>query len=66
MGINCSRIGSRFTFDVKKEFFPERELRPWHRVPREAAAVPGSLAVSEARLEQPGVVEGALPLAGVG
>ena len=50
MGINCSWIGSRFRLDVRKESFPEREVRPWHRVPREAVAAP-SLEVSQARLD---------------
>ena len=27
-------------------------VRPWHRVPREAVTAPGSLTVSEARLDR--------------
>ena len=34
-----------------KELFPVRVRRPWHRVPREAVAAPGSLEVSKARLD---------------
>ena len=41
----------RFRWDIGKKFFPVRVGRPWHRVPREAVAAPGSLAVSKARLE---------------
>ena len=29
-----------------------RALRPWHRVPRAAVAVPGSLEMSKARLDK--------------
>ena len=32
--------------------FPGRVGRPWHRVPREAVAAPGSLEVSKARLDR--------------
>ncbi|GAB0185284.1 triadin [Grus japonensis] len=41
----------RFKLDVRKKFFPVRVLRPWHRLPREAGAAPGSLAVFKARLD---------------
>ena len=34
-----------------KEFLALREVRPWHRVSREAVAAPGSLEVSKARLD---------------
>ena len=34
-----------------KKFFPVRVLRPWHRLPREAVAAPGSLEVFKARLD---------------
>ena len=44
--------------------------RPWHRVPREAVAAPGSLAVPKARLDGAwsSLVEGkaSLPMAGHG
>jgi len=35
---------------VRKKFFTVRVVRPWHRLPREAVAVP-SLAVFKARLD---------------
>ena len=45
-----------------------RVLRPWHRVPREAVAAPGSLAVFKARLDgalgKLGWWRGSLPMAG--
>ena len=36
--------------DIRKKFFPERVVSPWHRVPREAVAAP-TLAVSKVRLD---------------
>ncbi|NWT57224.1 PLXA2 protein, partial [Erythrocercus mccallii] len=53
-------VESRVRWDIGKKLFPVRVGRPWHRVPREAVAAPGSLEVSEAGLEHPGRVE-ALP-----
>ena len=41
---------SRIRLDMRKNFFPVRVVRPWHRLPREAVATP-SLAVSKARLD---------------
>ncbi|RMC14542.1 hypothetical protein DUI87_09639 [Hirundo rustica rustica] len=38
-------------WDIGKELFPVRGVRPWHRVPREAVAAPGSLEVSKTRLD---------------
>jgi len=40
----------RFELDIRKKFFTMRVLRPWHRLPREAAPAP-SLAVLKARLD---------------
>ncbi|GAB0175476.1 hypothetical protein GRJ2_000012800 [Grus japonensis] len=42
----------RFRLDVRKNFFPVRVLRPWHRLPREAVAAPGSLEVFKTRLDE--------------
>ncbi|KAJ7417113.1 hypothetical protein WISP_66357 [Willisornis vidua] len=42
---------SRVRLDIRKKFFPVSVGRPWHRVPREAVAVP-SLEMSKARLER--------------
>ena len=42
----------------RKKTFPVRVVRPWHRLPREAVAAPGSLEVSKAGVEEPGLVEG--------
>ena len=36
---------------MRQKSFPVRVLRPWHRLPREAVAAPGSLAVFKARLD---------------
>jgi len=55
----------RFTLDIGKKFFTVRVLRPWHRLPREAAP---SLAVFKARLDGAlstlGWWKGSLPRAG--
>ena len=40
----------RFRLDRKKKFFTVRVVRPWHRLPREAVAVP-SLEGFKARLD---------------
>ncbi|KFV55645.1 hypothetical protein N341_02486, partial [Tyto alba] len=40
----------RFTFNIKKKFFPVRVVRHWHRLPREAVAAP-SLEGFKARLD---------------
>jgi len=40
----------RFRLDIRKKIFTVRVMRPWHRMPREAVAVP-SLAVFKTRLD---------------
>ena len=37
--------------DIGKKCCTMRVVRPWHRLPREAVAAPGSLAVFKARLD---------------
>lgn len=44
----------KIRLDIRKKSFPERVERPWHGVHRGAVASPGSLEVSQARLEAPG------------
>ena len=39
-------------WDIGKEFLAGRMGRPWNRIPREAVAAPGSLAVPKARLDR--------------
>jgi len=40
----------KFRLDIRIKFFTVSEVRPWHRLPREAVAAP-SLAVFKARLD---------------
>jgi len=53
---------------IRKKFFTLRVVRHWNRFSREVVDVPSSLEVLKARLdggsEQPGLVEGSLPMAG--
>jgi len=57
----------RFRLDIRKKFFTLRVVKPWPRLPREAAA-PLSLAGLKARLDgalsTPGWWKGSLPVAG--
>ena len=40
-----------FMLHVKKKFFTQSVIRPWHKVPREAVAASGPLEVSKASLD---------------
>lgn len=52
------RAEGRVRLHVRKKFLTVKAVRSGHRLPRETVAVP-SLVVSKARLEHPGIVEGA-------
>ena len=52
----------KFGWDMEMELFPVRVVRPWHRVPREAVATPGSLEAGQG-LEQPALWKVSLPMA---
>ena len=49
-GNNFKLKEGRFGLDIRKNFFPVRVVRPWHRLPREAVAAP-SLEGLKARLD---------------
>ena len=42
----------RVRLEISKKFFSVRVGRPWHRVPRETVAAPGSLEMSQTRLDR--------------
>jgi len=46
----CKLKEGRFRLDIRKKFFTMRMVKHWHRLPREAVAVP-SLEVLKARLD---------------
>ena len=53
----------RFRLDVRRNFFSQRVVRPWHRVPREAVDAP-SLEVLKMGPGQPDLVGGIKPMQG--
>lgn len=46
--------------DVRKKFFPQRVVRPWHRLPGEAVDAPFLESAKARRPEKPGLVAGNL------
>ncbi|KFR13433.1 hypothetical protein N306_08828, partial [Opisthocomus hoazin] len=48
---SCTLKEGRFRLDIRKKFFTMREVKHWHRLPREAVDAP-SLAVFKARLDE--------------